>query len=135
MAYLGHTEGIKAFKFMHLLNNTIYHSTTALFDETLFPKCSTPGKKRGTIRIGEPQASQLPIEPVKDITPGDYDLPIPRTPKREEPVLDQAPKDEIDDAAPTPPLSEDRGAANTHPRTGSSSPPHVEEPVPLRRST
>jgi hypothetical protein len=54
MAYLGHTEGIKAFKFMRLSNNTLYYSTTALFDKTLFPKCSTPGKKRGTTRIGKP---------------------------------------------------------------------------------
>ena len=38
MAYLGYTEGIKAFKFMCLSNNTIYHSTTMLFDETLFSK-------------------------------------------------------------------------------------------------
>jgi len=135
MAYLGYTEGIKAFKFIRLSNNTIYHSTTALFDETLFPKCSMPGKKRGTTRIGKPQASQLPIEPVKDTTPSDYDLPTPRTPKQEEPVLDQAPKDEIDDAVPTPPLSEDHGAADTHPGTGPSSPPHVEEPVSLRWST
>jgi hypothetical protein len=81
MAYLGHTEGIKVYKFMRLLNNTLYHSTTMLFDETLFPKCSTLGKKRGIRRIGELQASQLPIEPVKDTTPGDYDLPTPHTPK------------------------------------------------------
>jgi hypothetical protein len=54
MVYLGHTEGMKAFKFMCLSNNTIYHSTTTLFDETLFPKCSMLGKKRGTTRIGEP---------------------------------------------------------------------------------
>jgi len=81
MAYLDHTEGIKAFKFMRLSNNTIYHSTTTLFDETLFPKCSMLGKKRGTTRIGKLRASQLPIEPVKDTTPGDYDLPTPRTPK------------------------------------------------------
>ena len=50
-------------------------------------------------------------------------------------MLDQAPKDEIDDAVPTPPLSEDCGAADTHPGTSLSSPPHAEEPVPLRRST
>jgi len=50
-------------------------------------------------------------------------------------VLDQAPKDEIDDAAPTPPLSEDCNAADTHSGTGLSSPPHMEEPVSLRRST
>ena len=88
MAYLGHTKGIKVFKFMHLSNNTIYHSTTMLFDETLFPKCSMLGKKRGNIRIGKLWASQLPIEPVKDTTPGDYNLPTPHTPKWEELVLD-----------------------------------------------
>ncbi len=81
MAYLGYTEGIKAFKFMCLSNNTLYHGTTVLFDETLFPKCSMLGKKRGTTRIGEPHASQLPIEPVKDTTPGGYDLPTPHTHK------------------------------------------------------
>jgi hypothetical protein len=135
MAYLGHTEGIKAFKFMRLSNNTLYHRTTTLFDETLFPKCTTLGKKRGTTRIGEPQASQPPIEPVKDTTPGDNNLPTPRTPKREEPVLDQASKDEIDDAAPAPPLSEDCGATEHHPETGPSSPPPAEEPVPLQRSS
>ena len=124
-AYLGYTEGIKAFKFMHLSNNTLYHSTTALFNETLFPKCSTLGKKRGTTRIGEPRASQPPIELVKDTTPGDYDLSTPHTPKQEEPVLNQAPKDEKDDAVSAPPLSEDCGAADTHPRTGPSSPPHI----------
>jgi hypothetical protein len=47
-------------------------------------------------------------------------------------VLDQAPQDEIDDAALTPPLSKDYGAADTHSRTGPSSPPYVEEPVPLK---
>jgi hypothetical protein len=131
MTYLGYTEGIKAFKFMCLSNNTIYHSTTALFDETLFPKCFTLGKKRGTTRIGEPQASQLPIELVKDTTPGDYNLPTPCTPKQEEPVLDQAPEDEIDNAAHAPPIDEDCGAAEQHPQTGSPSPSPPEEPVPL----
>jgi len=134
IAYLGHTEGIKAFKFMHLSNNTLYYGTTTLFDETLFPKCSTPGKKRGTTRIGKPCASQPPIEPVKDTTPGDYDLPTPHTHKREEPVLDQAPKDEIDDTVPAPPISEDYSTQDNYPGTGPSSPPPVPEPVPLRRS-
>ena len=119
MAYLGHTEGIKAFKFMCLSNNTLYHSTTVLFDETLFPKCSTPGKKRGTIRIGEPRASQPPIELVKDTTPGNNNLPTPCTTKREEPVLDQAPKGEIDDIASAPSISEDRSVQDTHPEPGS----------------
>jgi hypothetical protein len=106
-----------------------------LFDETLFPKCSTPGKKRGTIWIDEPQASQPPIELVKDTTPSDNDLSTPRTPKREEPVLDQAPEDEIDNAVPTPPLSEDRSATEYHPGTDSSSSPPAEEPVPLQQSS
>ncbi len=87
MAYC-YTKGIKVFKFMHLSNNTLYHSTTALFDETLFPKCSMPDKKRGTTRIGKLYASQLPIEPVKDTTPSDNDLSTPCTLKQEEPVLD-----------------------------------------------
>ena len=77
MAYLGHTKGIKAFKIMHLSNNTLYHSTAMLFDETLFPKCSMLGKKRETTRIGKLCTLQPPIEPVKDTTPGDYDLPTP----------------------------------------------------------
>jgi hypothetical protein len=81
MAYLDHTEGIKVFKFMCLSNNTLYYSTTTLFDETLFLKCSTWGKKRGTTWIGKLRASQPPIEPVKDTTPGDNDLPTPHTPK------------------------------------------------------
>ena len=49
-------------------------------------------------------------------------------------MLDQAPKDEINNAVPAPPLSKDHGATDNHPRTGPSSPPHAEEPVPLRRS-
>jgi hypothetical protein len=56
MAYLGHTKGIKVFKFICLSNNILYYSTITLFDKTLFPKCSMLGKKRGTTRIGEPQA-------------------------------------------------------------------------------
>jgi len=135
MAYLGHTEGIKAFKFMHLLNNTLYYSTTVLFDETLFPKCFMLDKKRGTTRIGKPHASQPPIELVKDTTPGDNDLPTSCIPKQEEPVLDQAPEDKIDDIVPAPPISEDHGAQDTHPGTGPSSPPPMLEPVLLRRST
>src|SRR5216683_2256380 len=131
---VGYTEGIKVFKFICLSNNTLYYSTTMLFDETLFPKCSTPGKKRCTTRIGKLCASQPPIELVKDTTPGDYDLSTPHTPKQEEPVLDQAPENEIDNIAPAPPISEDHSAQDTHPETGLSSPPHTLEPVPLRRS-
>ena len=49
-------------------------------------------------------------------------------------MLNQAPKDEIDDTAPAPHISEDCGAQDTHPRTGPSSPPPMSEPVLLRRS-
>ena len=49
-------------------------------------------------------------------------------------MLDQAPKDEIDDAAPAPPLSEDHSATEHHSRTDLSSPPSAKEPVPLRWS-
>jgi hypothetical protein len=58
MVYLGHTEGIKACTFMHLSNNTVYTSTTALFDETLFPKCDRSSPK-GTTRLNEPRAPKL----------------------------------------------------------------------------
>jgi hypothetical protein len=50
-------------------------------------------------------------------------------------VLDQAPKDEIDNAAPTPPLSEDHSATEHYPRTGLSSPPPAEVPVSLQQSS
>jgi hypothetical protein len=50
-------------------------------------------------------------------------------------VLDQAPKDEINNAVPAPPLSKDHGATDNHPRTGLTSPPPAEEPVPLQWSS
>ena len=54
MVYLGHTEGIKAYTFMRISNNTVYTSTTALFDETLFPKCNTS-------RTRKPHALESPL--------------------------------------------------------------------------
>ena len=50
-------------------------------------------------------------------------------------MLDQAPKDEINNAVPAPPLSKDHGATDNHPRTGLTSPPPAEEPVPLQWSS
>ena len=50
-------------------------------------------------------------------------------------MLDQASEDEIDDAAPTPPINKDHRAADNHPQTGSPSSPPAEEPVPLRWSS
>ena len=45
MCYIDHSEGMKAYKFMRLHNNTIFIGTTAIFDEELFPKCSASHKK------------------------------------------------------------------------------------------
>ena len=57
MVYLGHTKGIKAYTFMRTTNNTLFTSTTILFDETLFPKCDTTCV-RGTTHVRLPPASQ-----------------------------------------------------------------------------
>jgi hypothetical protein len=50
-------------------------------------------------------------------------------------VLDQASKDEIDDAVSTSSLSENHGVTDNHPRTDPSSPPPAEEPIPLQQSS
>ena len=39
MAFLGYTNGTKGFHFMQSPNNVIFQSTTALFDECMFPHC------------------------------------------------------------------------------------------------
>jgi hypothetical protein len=116
MVYLGHIEGIKACTFMQLSNNTVYTSTTALFDETLFPKCNKSSSK-GTTCLNEPRAPK-PSNANQDTTLGDLDdfLP-PFEPKRDAPVPDgaqEAPEEELPAVLP--------------------SPPSAPEPVPLRRS-
>jgi hypothetical protein len=115
MVYLGHTEGIKACTFMWLLNNTVYTSTTALFDETLFPKCEKLSPK-GTTHLNEPRASK-PSDADQDTTLGDLDDPLPPfEPKRDVPAPDGAqeePEEELPAVLPSPPTP---------------------EPVPLRRS-
>jgi hypothetical protein len=116
MVYLGHTEGIKACTFMRLSNNTVYTSTTALFDETLFPKCNKLSSK-GTTHLNEPRAPKL-SNADQDTTLGDLDDPLPPfEPKRDAPVpngAQEAPKEELPAVLP--------------------SPPPAPEPVPLRRS-
>jgi hypothetical protein len=116
MVYLGHTEGIKACTFMHLSNNTVYTSTTALFDETLFPKCDKSSPK-GTTCLNEPRAPK-PSDANQDTTLGDLDnfLP-PFEPKRDAPVPDRAQEAPEEEPPAMPP-----------------SPPPAPEPVPLRRS-
>ena len=75
MTYLGHTEGIKVLLFMHPSNNTLFTSVTALFDETIFPKCGTI-HMRGTSHMDNPVDHQPPMDP-EDTTPGDLDIPNP----------------------------------------------------------
>ena len=56
MAYLGATEGIKGHRFMHLTNNQIYTAAMALFNESLFPKCTksrTPSTTRVRVSIDD----------------------------------------------------------------------------------
>ena len=104
MVYIGHTEGIKAFMFMRLLNNTMFTSTTALFDETIYPKCNST-RIRGTTRVREPRAQQPPIDAEEDTTPGDLDEPIPPETQSEKPPApngDPDPSDNEDPAVPVP---------------------------------
>ena len=117
MVYLGHTEGIKAYTFMRTTNNTLFTSTTALFDETLFPKCDT-ARVRGTTRVRLPPASQPPFDASEDTTPGDFDDPLPSKKESKVPLPDEAPAVPDPEPAPAP----------------APAPPPVPEPVPLRRS-
>jgi hypothetical protein len=109
MVYLGHTEGIKACMFMRLSNNTVYTSTTTLFDETLFPKCGKLSPK-GTTHLNEPRA----LKP----SDADQDDPLPPfEPKRDAPAPNRAQEAPEEEPPAVPP-----------------SPPPAPEPVPLRRS-
>ena len=119
MVYLGHTDGIKASVFMCLSNNTVFTSTTALFDETLYPKCLN-ARICETIHVNEPRAQQPPHDANKDTIPGDLDdisiPPTKREPAPAEPDRANTSDDtEDDEAVPQPP-------------------PPAPEPVPLRRS-
>ena len=120
MTYLGHTEGIKVSLFMRPSNNTLFTSVTALFDETIFPKCGTI-HMGGTSHVDNPVECQPPMDP-EDTTPGDLDFPNPPyLPKEDEnwqDELDGVPRDTISQQSPSP---------------NPPSPPPA-EPVPLRQS-
>ena len=117
MVYLSHTKGIKAYMFMRTTNNTLFTSTTALFDETLFSKCNT-ARIRGTTHIQLPPASQPPFDIFKDTTSGDFDNPLPSKKVSKVPLPNEAPT--VPDPEPAPALA--------------PAPSPVPEPVPLRRS-
>jgi len=59
MVFIGITEGIKGYKFMRQANNTEFTATTALFDETMFPKC-LKAEWRVYTRIDENHARDNP---------------------------------------------------------------------------
>jgi len=71
MAYIGHTEGIKAYSFMRLSTNTIYTGATALFNENMFPKCKTT-KKCGFTHLNKPveQHDLPPLPTPADVNDG-----------------------------------------------------------------
>ena len=101
MVYIGHTEGVKAYTFMRTSRNIVYTGATALFDETLFPKCSAP-KKHGFTRLQEPVDQHgTPPQPTPSVDE-DEDMqrppPPPHTPSRQTPV----PQDPDEDLAPPP---------------------------------
>jgi hypothetical protein len=62
MAYLGTSEGIKGHRFMRLENNVIFLGATAIFDETVYPKCFTQ-KCHATTHVNEPIEHQPSLEP------------------------------------------------------------------------
>jgi hypothetical protein len=55
MIFIGYTDGMKGYKFMHL-SNTIFMSANALFDEELFPKSKTRALPKYTT-LGKPSDS------------------------------------------------------------------------------
>ena len=76
MVYLGHIEGIKAYTFMRMSNNTLFTSATALFDEELYPKCQT-AKPCGVTRLKQPTESQPDKGDEDPILDGDDFSPSP----------------------------------------------------------
>src|SRR5258708_10084316 len=92
---------------MRLSNNQVFTSTTALFDETIFPKCVN-GRVRGTTRLNEPLEEQPPIDagplPPQPIPSGtDDDTPYRRPPKhKKESASDHDGDPEVSDKPYTP---------------------------------
>ena len=110
MVYIGNTEGMKAYTFMRLSNNTVYTSTTALFDESMYPKCKTT-KRRGLTHLDEPineHGTHPQPGPDMDIDGGsDTHQPAPRTSSRNssvprDPDEDPAPSGQPEHTSPTP---------------------------------
>jgi hypothetical protein len=67
MVFLGETEGMKGYQFMHS-GNVIFHAAQALFDEELYPRCKTQ-PRCSTTRADEPRADQPSLNN-EDTLPG-----------------------------------------------------------------
>ena len=137
MVYLGHADGMKAFMFMRTSNNTLFYSTTALFDEEVFPKCDT-SKVRSTTRVGAPRKDQDSADgddfpPSTGHThpqpiPGGNDKGKAKAPNHDTPNHEQSEEeDRAQDPDEDPVVSEEPDLQRRSP-----SPPA--DPVPLRRS-
>jgi transposase InsO family protein len=100
MVYIGHTEGVKAFTFLRLKNNTVYIGATALFDENFFPKCETT-KRRGVTRLDEPIEQHGPVPQPTPIVDDDGDTPHRPPPSRQTEDA-QDPDGDLGHTSPTP---------------------------------
>jgi transposase InsO family protein len=109
MVYLGRQSGMKADVFMRT-PNTLFYSDKALFDELLFPRCSSgepKGIRRRTTLLDEPPSNQPPNDASEDTTPGDLDFTPPEPPKGgsapQPDGVDEVPVDEPDEPQAPPP--------------------------------
>ncbi|KZP30221.1 hypothetical protein FIBSPDRAFT_726364, partial [Athelia psychrophila] len=102
MIYIGMADdNKKAYKFMCLPNNVIFAGTTALFDETLFPKCPDH-KQRTFTHIGE-NPNDIPLE-VRDDDDDVYRPNPPKTPQRDVDHGHDDDRERTDPPVPVPPL-------------------------------
>ena len=111
MTFLGYPEGVKGFLFMRSPNNTLFTSATALFDESVFPKCPDMRndlQRRGFMPVGNNPAEDpsneggyIPTEAGDDDDQNDHN-PGSSIPKRRTDVNHDGDDDQIPPDAPKP---------------------------------
>src|SRR5215216_508415 len=74
MCYIGQDTEMNSFRFMRLKNNTIFHSSNATFDETVFPMCPT-NKRSGFTPLGS-EAPEVPDFVEGPDSPDDLSTPL-----------------------------------------------------------
>jgi hypothetical protein len=93
MVFLGYPDGVKGYLFMRLHNNSLFTGATALFDESVFPKClnmRNDMQRRGFVPVGDTPTedptednNNIPLEDrFDDLSDNDDDLTGPSLPKR-----------------------------------------------------